>query len=64
METCSVLLALCAAKPPVGANEFLLQRARNADLNVFFDVSPKQTVEQTFESPVIWDALTLIMASL
>ena len=34
--------------------------------DVFFDVfwTPEQTVKQTIETPVIWDATALIMTSL
>ena len=30
----------------------------------FFLSAPEQTVEQTIETPVIWDAIALIMTSL
>ena len=32
--------------------------------SVFFDLCLKKTIEQTIETPVIWDAVTLIMQSL
>ena len=41
-----------------------LTKASDADrssFNVFFD---EQTVEQTIETPAIWDAIALIMTSL
>ena len=39
-------------------------KASDAELWCFLSSMPEQTVEQTIESPVIWDAIALIMASL
>ena len=40
-----------------------LTKASNADLWCFLSV-PEQTVEQTIETPVIWDSVALIITSL
>ena len=58
----SVLLALCEGNPPVTGG-FPSQRPVVRNLDIFFDVSG-QTVEQTIKTPVIWDAIALIMTSL
>ena len=62
MEIFSALLALCAENPPVTGG-FPSQRPEMGSFDVFLSAS-EQTVEQTMETPVIWDAITLIMASL
>ena len=41
-----------------------LTKASDAELWYFLWSAPEQTVEQTTERPVIWDAITLIMMSL
>ena len=41
-----------------------LTKASDAELWCFLWSSPEQTVEQTIEAPVIWDAIALIMTSL
>ena len=41
-----------------------LTQASDAELRCFLWYAPKQTVEQTIETPVIWDTITPIMASL
>ena len=41
-----------------------LTKASNAELWCLLLSAPEQTVEQTIEMPVIWDAITLIMMSL
>ena len=41
-----------------------LTKASDAELWCFLWSVPEQTVEQTIETPVIWDAILLIMASL
>ena len=41
-----------------------LTKANDADLWCFLWSAPEQTVEQTIETPVIWDAIALIMTSL
>ena len=60
METFSALLALCAGNSPV-TGELPSQRPLTRSFDVFL---PKQTVGQTIEAPVIWDAIALIMTSL
>ena len=44
--------------------EFPAQMASNAAIGCFLWSAPEQTVEQTIETPVIWDAIVLIMSSL
>ena len=61
METFLTLLDLCAGNSPV-TDEFPSQRPVTRSFDVFFDL-PEQTVEQTLETPVIWDAIPLIMTS-
>ena len=39
-------------------------KARDAELWCFLWFQPEQTLEQTFETQMIWDAITLIMTSL
>ena len=41
-----------------------LTKASDAELWCFLWSAPEQTVEQIIETPVIWDAITLIMTSL
>ena len=55
METFSALLALCAGNSPV-TGEFSAQRPATRSFDIFF-------AEQTVETPVIWDAIALIMTS-
>ena len=59
----SPLLALCDGNPPV-IGEFPLQRPVTQSFDVFLSSPPEQTVEPTVETPVIWDAIALIIASL
>ena len=63
METLSTLLALCVGNPPV-AGGFPTQRPVTRSFDDFFLSTPEQTVEQTTEKPVIWDAIALIMTPL
>ena len=68
METFSALLALCEGDSPV-IGEFPhrwipLTKANDAKLWCFLWSAPEQTVEQTTQTPVIWDAIALIMTSL
>ena len=56
VETFFPLLALCAGIP--------LTKASDTKLWCFLWSAPEQTVEQTIEMPVIWDAIMLIMMSL
>ena len=55
METFSALLALFAGNSPV-TDDFPAQRPVTRSFDVFFE----PTVEQTMETPVIWDAIALI----
>ena len=41
-----------------------LTKASDVELWCFLWYAPEQTVEQTIETPVIWDAIALIMTSL
>ena len=59
----SALLALCVGNPPVTGG-FPTQRASDAELWCLPWSAPEQTVEQTIATPVIWDAMALIMTSL
>ena len=62
MEPFSALLALCEGNSTV-TGEFPSQRpvTRRFDVSM---IAPEQTIEQTMETPVIWDAIALIMTSL
>ena len=61
VETFSALLALCEGNPQITDGfPFQSQVMRSFD----FLSGPEQTVEQTVETPVIWDPIALIMASL
>ena len=62
METFFVLLALCEGNLPVTGG-FPFQRPVTRNFDVFFDPA-EQTVEQTFETPVLWDVIALIMTSM
>ena len=62
MESFSALLALCEANPPVTGG-FPSQSPLTRSWCFLWSV-PKQTVWQTTGTPVIWDAITLIMTSL
>ena len=57
----SELLVLCVGNSPV-TGAFPTQRPVTRSFDVSFD--PEQTVQQTIETPVIWDAIALIMASI
>ena len=59
METLFSLLALCEGNPPV-----TLTKASDVHLWCFRWYTPEQTVVQTIETPVIWDAVELIITSL
>ena len=56
------LLALCEGNPSVTGG-FPSQRPVTRSFDVFLS-APEQTVKQTVETPVIWDATRLIMTSL
>ena len=59
METFSPLLAFCGGHSPVNS-----LRPVTRSFDVFFDLRLEQTVEETIGTPVIWDAIALIMTSL
>ena len=63
MKTFSALLALCAGNSPV-TGEFPSQRPATRNFDIFFDLRLNQTAQQTIETPVISDAIGLIMTSL
>ena len=60
METFFTLLNLCEWNSP-DTGRFPSDRPETRIFDAFFD---KQTVEQTIETPVIWDAMASIMMSL
>ena len=65
METFSALLALCEGKPRVTGGSLHKGQWRWALMFVCsFLSAPEETVEQTMETPVIWDAIALIITSL
>ena len=41
-----------------------LTKASDAELNFLFDLRLNKMVEQTIQTPVIWDGIALIMTSL
>ena len=55
----SALLALCEENSPT----IPLTKASEAELWCFLWSAPKQTVEQSIDMPVIWDAIVLIMTA-
>ena len=59
METFSVILG-----PLWGESTGYHTKTSDAELWCFLWSAPQQTVEQTIETPVIWDAIALIMTSL
>ena len=59
----STLLALHEGNSP-GNRWIPLTKASDAKFWGFLSSESKQTVEQTIETPVIWDAIALIMTSL
>ena len=62
METISTSLAFCEGNPPVTGG-IPSQRPVTQSFDVFFDL-PEQTIEQTIETLVIWDAIALLMTPL
>ena len=62
METFFVLLSLCEVNPPLTGG-LPLQRPVTRSFDVFSDLHLKK-VEQIIKTPVIWDAIALIMTSL
>ena len=63
METFSPLLALREGNPRVTGG-FPSQRPVARSFDVLIWSTPEQTDEHTIETPVIWDAIALIMTSL
>ena len=55
----SALQVLCEGNPPVSS-----QKVSDAELWFYLWSAPEQTVEQTIETSVIWDAVALNMTSL
>ena len=63
METFSALLAFCAGNF-TGPRWIRRTKPSDAKLWSFLWSVPEQTAEQTIETPMIWDAIVLIMTSL
>ena len=63
METFFALLALCEGES-TGYQWIPLTKTSDAELWCFLWCAPEKMVEQTIETPVIWDAIALIMTSL
>ena len=64
MGKSSALLSFCEGNPPV-IGRFPTQRSVMWRFYVVFDNdASEQTIEQTTEMPVIWDAIALNMTSL
>ena len=63
METFSALLALCMRKP-TGHRWIPPIKTSDAELWCFLWSASDETVEQTIETPMIWDTIALIMTSL
>ena len=63
MEIFSTLLALCEGNSLV-TDEFPSHRPVMWIFDVFLWSTPKQTIEQTIQTLVIWDAIVPIMTSL
>ena len=57
--TFSALLAVCEGNPPVDSPH----RGTDAEL-CYFSYAPEQTVDETIQTPAIWDVIALIMTSL
>ena len=60
METFSALLAICEGKPNGDQRPYKDQWSRT----LMFFFCAEQTVEQTTETPVIWDAIVPIVTLL
>ena len=63
MEAFSALLTLSVGISPA-IREFPSQRPVTRSFDVFLWSAREQTAEQTIETQVIWNAITLIMMSL
>ena len=66
MDTFSALLALCEGPRwiPLTKAQIPLANASDAELWCFPWSEPEQMIEQTAETPAIWDAIVPIMTSL
>ena len=63
MEAFSALLALCEGES-TGDRWIPLTKASDVELWCFLSSALEQTVEQRIDTPVIWDAIAVIMTSL
>ena len=63
METFSALLVLCEGNPPV-TGLFPSEKASDAGFDIFVWSAPEETDEESIGTPVIRDAIVLIMTSL
>ena len=61
--TFSELLALCEGNPPITGG-FPSQRLVTRSFDVFFDLRLNKRLSKTIETPVVWDAIAVIMTSL
>ena len=64
MRTFSALLAGPLWGESTGHRWIPLTKASDAELWCFLWSAPEQTIEQTIETPVIWDIIALIITSL
>ena len=64
MEIFSALLALCVGNPRGGHHWIPFTEASDMGLWYFLWSVLEQMVEQTIKTPVVWDAIVLIMTSL
>ena len=64
METFSALLAFCTGNSPVSHRWIPRTKAGDAELWCFLWYVHEPTIEQTMDTQVISDAITLIMTSL
>ena len=63
MESFSKLLALSEGNLPATCR-FASQRPVTQSFDIFLWFVPEQTAEQTMETPLIWDAIMLIIMPL
>ena len=65
MMTASTVNILCVTGPLWGESTGNpSQKASDAELWCLLWSAPEQTIQQTIETPVIWDSIALIMMSL
>ena len=62
MEPFSALLDICEVNPPV-TGVFPLSKTSGTELLELILSAPEQALEQTIETPVIWDVIVLILTS-